>query len=95
MAKKNNRRGSKNPWIAAILNLLWAGLGYIYLGKRKNFGYILFVAGLLALVDVAMNLGTYAQGNYSNLITPLVVASAVLMELAFAYDAFKLAQGKE
>ena len=37
----------KNPWIAAFLNLILFGGGYIYNGKRKGLGLSLIVAWIL------------------------------------------------
>jgi hypothetical protein len=37
----------KNPWIAAVLNLLLFGAGYIYNGKRKGLGIALILAWIL------------------------------------------------
>ena len=37
----------KNPWIAAVLNLLFFGGGYIYNGKRKGLGIALILAWIL------------------------------------------------
>jgi len=31
----------KKPWLAAVLNIIFSGLGYIYVGKRKLFGALL------------------------------------------------------
>jgi uncharacterized protein YacL len=39
----------KNPWITAILNFLFYGLGFIYIGTVKYIaiGSILFIIGIL------------------------------------------------
>jgi len=41
---------AKKPWLAAILNIILSGLGYLYVGKRKVFGTLLLVGELLAFV---------------------------------------------
>lgn len=37
----------KNAWIAAFLNFVLWGIGYIYLGKKKGFGAGLLLAEIL------------------------------------------------
>ena len=41
---------AKNPWLAAVLNIILSGLGYLYVGKRKVFGTLILVGELLAFV---------------------------------------------
>jgi hypothetical protein len=48
-----DKMSKKKPWIAALLNLLFWGLGYIYNGKRKVFGVMLFIS-VIALSIVTM-----------------------------------------
>jgi predicted nucleic acid-binding Zn ribbon protein len=68
----------KNPWIAALLNFLFWGLGYLYNGKRIWFGTILL---LTAIIDAAVAL---AQGFRA-----WDLPSSLLLSVAFAYDAYK------
>ena len=89
MAKRRKSTG-KNPWIAAILNIIIAGLGYIYVGRRKNFGYLLIIGQVLILANIMVN--PTAQNTA---IEPLVIIGGILWELAFAYDGFRMAQGRE
>lgn len=37
----------KKPWIAAILNFFFMGLGYIYNGQRKILGVLLTIGALM------------------------------------------------
>jgi len=72
----------KNPWIAAFLNLIFPGIGYLYIGKRKWFAYILIaamVSGIIADIE-------YIDLNRTDLITLLL--SGFLWFFAFAYDAY-------
>ncbi|TFH38257.1 MAG: hypothetical protein E4G94_12575 [ANME-2 cluster archaeon] len=41
---------AKKPWLAAVLNIILSGLGYLYVGKRKVFGTLILVGELLAYV---------------------------------------------
>ncbi|MBI2584097.1 MAG: hypothetical protein HYW25_05500 [Candidatus Aenigmarchaeota archaeon] len=97
MAKRNVR---KNPWIAAILNIIIAGLGYIYVGRRKTFGYLLVAGTLITAVGGAIEgfslgsaFGTAPEANLSSL--ALLIIGGIILEIAFAYDAYRLAQGRE
>jgi len=74
--------GSKNQWIAAILNLI-LGIGYLYLGYRKVLGLptILFVFVVLVF-DVVV--GFFTLG-----VVPIIPA------LFFAYDGYLKAKGEK
>ena len=67
----------KNPWIAAVLNFLLYGLGYIYNGKRIVFG-----AGLIVLGLAEYFLFFEAFNSAAGL------ALILLFSLLFAYDAY-------
>ncbi|MEX0598367.1 MAG: hypothetical protein WD512_17905 [Candidatus Paceibacterota bacterium] len=41
---------SKKPWLAALLNILLSGAGYLYIGKRKILGLSLSLGELTALM---------------------------------------------
>ncbi len=77
--------GKKNPWLAATLNFLLPGLGYIYAGRRAVFG-----AGLI-LVLFVLSFLLFKDLQFSNL-TPEYdmrsLAWAVSLNLLFAYDAY-------
>lgn len=80
----------KNPWIAALLNFVFLGAGYVYLKKRKMLGL-----GLIAVVivmTVEFFLGTI--GHVQNLINTHSY-SLTLLSIVLAYDAYGLAKGKE
>jgi len=74
--------GSKNRWLAAILNLI-LGIGYLYLGYRKVLGLptILFVFVVL-VIDVVV--GFFTLG-----LVPIILA------LPFAYDGYVKARGEK
>ena len=45
----------KMPWLAAMLNFFFMGLGTLYLGRRKAFGAGLTIAaGLLTWVELSL-----------------------------------------
>ena len=75
----------KRPWLAALLNAVFPGIGYIYNGKRKVFGYIL-VGAVLVSVGEAFYLGYINQPEMEGTIAGWIVG--VLFIFAFAYDAY-------
>ena len=76
----------KNPWIAAVLNFFFMGLGTLYVGRRKALGAALTV-GAIALTYVEMNLKASSPGLY-----PIMFGAVFLMNAFFAYDGYTEAQ---
>ena len=76
----------KNPWIAALLNFLFYGAGYLYIGKKKVFG-----VGLI-LVVVIIGIETVLR-PMSHLGDPLGThtVSMTAMGIVLAYDGYKTA----
>ncbi|MEX2052571.1 MAG: hypothetical protein WD991_02675 [Candidatus Paceibacterota bacterium] len=77
---------NKKPWLAALLNFFFWGLGTMYVGKRMAVGVIMFLASLWA---------TYVEnvlvGMDSDLFGPLFVTFFVV-GVAMAWDGYKEAQ---
>ncbi len=71
----------KNPWVAAILNFLFWGLGYIYNYKRKFLGLALLVSGFA--VDMV-----YFSFEISDELM-IMAYPLTLIGIGFAYDAYK------
>ena len=71
----------KNPWISAILNLLFGGIGYIYNGKRVGFGFGVFIADALLT-------WSFIRGEW----TLLYTLSITIIDFMFAYDGYKEAK---
>ena len=67
----------KNPWIAAVLNFFFMGLGTLYIGRRKLTGLGLTI-GALVLTYVEMQLRTAAPGLYPIMFGAVFVANTVL-----------------
>jgi hypothetical protein len=64
----------KNPWIAAILNLLLFGGGYLYNGKRKGLGLALILAWILIRWgEISIYLTGLVTGKWLILFTGLIV----------------------
>jgi uncharacterized membrane-anchored protein YitT (DUF2179 family) len=78
---------AKIPWLAAVLNILLAGLGYLYIGKRKTFGILLIIAEVFNFVWIFTNPAVLAM--FRNI---WITVAGVLYTLAFAIDAYLLAK---
>jgi hypothetical protein len=72
----------KQPWLAALLNFFFMGLGTLYNGRRMPLGGALTV-GALALTYVEMNLKTAAPDLY-----PVMFGAVFLNNTFLAYDGF-------
>jgi len=71
----------KNPWVAAVLNFLLPGLGYVYVGKRVGFGTGLLLSSIFLYWGISL-------GN----LTPIVLIDSIILTLLFAYDGYRTAE---
>ena len=76
----------KNPWIAALLNFLFYGAGYLYVGKRKVFGIGLILVVVIIAIETVLR-------PMSHLGDPLGTHSVSMtaMAIVLAYDGYKTA----
>lgn len=75
---------TKNPWIAAILNLLLYGAGTMYVGKRISFGLVFTLTMLVVrYVEVEMKLS-----NLSPQMWPWFVGALGVIQVACAVDGY-------
>ena len=77
---------NKNPWIAAVLNFFFMGLGTLYIGRRKLTGLGLTL-GAIALTYVELQLRSAAPALYPIMFAAVFVANTVL-----AVDGYNEAQ---
>jgi hypothetical protein len=72
----------KNPWLAALLNGVLYGSGYLYLGKKRLFATILIAADVLAaisLIDLqSISFGMWQQDSSYILITVALMVDAFI-----------------
>ena len=92
----------KNTGLAAFLNFVFPGVGYIYAGRRVGFGVMLFLSELLILAGV-MLLGAFPEfrvlltepavwlGNHGGAARVLFVIGWLLAGIAFAVDGWDAA----
>lgn len=82
----------KNPWIAAILNFLVPGTGYLYAGTRVRFGVLLIAAMVLWTFGPTPQYAQDVTVDPQSLLTDsgvIVMAIAgVMIAFGFAYDAY-------
>lgn len=79
---------AKKPWIAALLNIILPGSGYLYNGKRKFFGSLV-AAGYLLTYYIELSTDPTLSERLSS---PLMFVAGVILGVAFAYDAYEEAQ---
>lgn len=79
----------KNPWIAAVLNFFFMGLGTLYIGRRKLTGLGLTLAALV-LTYVEFQLRTSAPPLY-----PLMFAAVFVANTVLAIDGYREAKSGE
>lgn len=78
----------KNAGLAAALNFLLFGAGYIYNGKRTGFGIALTVAlVLLRYADISIFLGGQNRDFWYAMMVGLLV-----LQVAFAVDGYQEAK---
>ena len=84
----------KKPWLSAILNFFFMGLGYLYNGKRMLTGALLTLAALgLTYLE---NFYKFADGNAfqahdSNAFT-ILFACVFIINTGLAIDGYKEAK---
>ena len=84
---------TKNPWVSAVLNFIFPGLGYIYSGKKRMaFSVGLFVLSIWVGIHDWNEITAILSGKMG--ITEHFLLFIILYPLVFAYDAFKDAKEK-
>jgi len=78
----------KNPWIAAVLNFILPGLGYIYAGqKRKLYGVGLFILSIWVGFHDWEEIRGVLTGKMG--ISEHFLLFIILYPLVFAWDAYR------
>lgn len=76
----------KKPWLAAVLNFFFMGLGTLYVGKRKLFGLVLTL-GSFSLSYIEMSLKDVNTDLYWQMFVTVLVVN-----IFFAMDGYQEAQ---
>ncbi|MBU1017057.1 hypothetical protein KJ678_02735 [Patescibacteria group bacterium] len=78
---------TKKPWLAAILNLILSGVGYIYNGKRVVFGVLILISSVISYIVEGSDLDIL-----SSEVKVIAVTAYLVMAIAFSYDAYREAK---
>ena len=83
--KSKAKLEKKNAWIAALLNLIFYGAGYIYVGKKKALGWGLLVVFIIMTIEFFM-------GSIDHINDPVSthMYSTTLLGFILAYDVYKI-----
>ena len=79
------------PWLAAILNLIFPGIGYVYIGKRMFFG----ITVLILYASFYYNIFLVPSSASSEPLHPNEIVfflAGILFHIGFSYDAYKDAE---
>lgn len=76
----------KKPWLACLLNIIFPGVGYIYVGNRVMFGILFFISSLIVFSS------SLSLEDISIKMLGIIIVSGVFQLIALAYDAYKDAE---
>jgi hypothetical protein len=82
------KQTSKKPWLAALLNVLLSGTGYLYIGKRKILGFTLSAGELISIVGLISEpelIQKFTVNIWFNI-------SAIILIIGLAIDAYNEAK---
>lgn len=68
---------TKNPWIAAVGNFFFMGLGTLYIGRRKLTGAGLTLAAII-LTYVELQVKVAAPDLYTPMFAAVFIANTIL-----------------
>ena len=77
----------KSPALAAFLNFILLGGGYIYVGKRVGFGTGLVVADVIFLATITFNQNIDLLFQF-----PIIYLYLKAITILLTYDGYKTAQ---
>jgi len=78
----------KNPWVAAVLNFIFPGLGYFYAGKKHIFVSLgFFILSIWVAFHDYNEITGILTGRIS--ITEHFLLFIILYPIVFAFDAYR------
>ncbi|MBI2655552.1 hypothetical protein HYX06_03965 [Candidatus Woesearchaeota archaeon] len=81
---------AKKPWLAALLNFILPGVGYLYIKKNKVLSYSLILAIAVGVIGDAATGYRYVPENPA-----YMWAASLIFLFGFSYDAYRLAKNKK
>lgn len=82
----------KVAWLAALLNFILPGAGYVYVGQRLKFGVLLLAGMVLVTFGPRPEYASQTTIDPSTLATDpgvlVMGVAALLIALGFAYDGY-------
>lgn len=80
----------KKPWLAAILNFVVPGIGYLYIETKSVFGWLLVASSVLGFIA---GFDAVAAEHLIALFTqPFLLLAVLVACVAFVVDAYHRAQ---
>ncbi len=87
MSSLSSRLSRRKPWLAAVLNVVWPGVGHLYAGRGRLALVLLLLAPVAG--TVISLLPFIIPVPVANILVPAVLAVALLA--LFAWDAARAA----
>ncbi len=77
----------KNPWIAAVLNFLFCGAGYLYLGRRMGPALLMTVGGTVVQVLEISQSPIFRTPMWD--LWPFFIGGLVTLKIGLAIDGYQ------
>jgi len=78
----------KRPWLAALLNIFFWGVGYFYVKRKRVIGSLLLVIQIFVLGGYA-----FGQGNWKNVFEGISYSFlTILLSIYLGIDAYRIAK---
>ncbi len=85
----------REPLVLAIANYIFPGLGYVLLGRRVVFGYLMMLCVVVQSIQLYIDPYPYVIAYATTeLSLALAILAIFILEVAFAYDVYTLAKQK-
>lgn len=68
--------GRKNPWVAAVLNFFFPGIGFVYLGRP-----VFIVAGLVLIISGIVDTVIF----WEHLFEPYIISLSLMFGIGWAF----------
>lgn len=81
---------AKKPWLAVLLTLLALGLGHLYVGKKKVFGWIMLSVSIISNYLMFAKPDVKVISIYSDTANNIIYNFSIfLVIIAFCFDAYQ------